>query len=67
MDFIGTYWALVPPLVAIVLAFITKEVYSSLFIGILIGAIFYCVSTGTGFDGFVDHLLSAHFAESQLS
>ena len=58
MDLIGTYWALVPPLVAIVLAFITKEVYSSLFIGILIGAIFYCVSTGTGFDGFVGHLLS---------
>ena len=58
MDFIGTYWALVPPLVAIVLAFVTKEVYSSLFIGILIGAIFYCVSTGTGFDGFVGHLLS---------
>lgn len=29
--FIGTWWALVPPLLAIVLAFITKEVYSSLF------------------------------------
>lgn len=58
MDLIGTYWSLVPPLVAIVLAFITKEVYSSLFIGILIGAIFYCVSTGTGIDGFVGHLLS---------
>ena len=31
----GTFWALVPPIVAIALALITKEVYSSLFIGIL--------------------------------
>ncbi len=37
----GTFWALVPPIVAIVLALITKEVYSSLFIGILLGAFFY--------------------------
>ncbi len=36
----GTFWALVPPLVAIVLALITKEVYSSLFIGVVIGALF---------------------------
>lgn len=33
----ATFWALVPPIVAIVLALITKEVYSSLFIGILVG------------------------------
>ena len=33
----GTAWAIVPPLVAIALALITKEVYSSLFIGILVG------------------------------
>ena len=38
----GTAWALVPPLVAIVLALITKEAYSSLFIGILVGALFQC-------------------------
>ena len=37
----ATPWALVPPLVAIVLALITKEVYSSLFIGILVGVLFY--------------------------
>lgn len=37
----GTFWALVPPIVAILLALITKEVYSSLFVGILIGALFY--------------------------
>ena len=36
----GTFWALVPPIVAIVLALITKEAYSSLFIGILVGALF---------------------------
>ena len=40
MDFFGTPWALVPPLVAIALALITKEVYSSLFAGVLIGAMF---------------------------
>ena len=38
----GTFWALVPPIVAIVLALITKEAYSSLFIGILVGALFQC-------------------------
>ena len=36
-----TFWALVPPIVAIVLALITKEVYSSLFIGVLLGGLFY--------------------------
>ncbi len=36
----ATFWALIPPTVAIVLALITKEVYSSLFIGILVGALF---------------------------
>ncbi|MBQ4623844.1 MAG: Na+/H+ antiporter NhaC family protein [Clostridia bacterium] len=39
--FIGTFWSLVPPLIAIVLALITKEVYSSLFVGILVGALLY--------------------------
>ena len=37
----ATFWSLVPPLVAIILALITKEVYSSLFIGIVIGGLFY--------------------------
>ncbi len=36
----GSYWALIPPLVAIILALITKEAYSSLFVGIIIGALF---------------------------
>ena len=49
--FIGTWWSLVPPLLAIVLAFLTKEVYSSLFVGVAVGALLY-----TGFspwDSFV--------------
>ena len=37
----ATVWSLVPPLVAIILALITKEVYSSLFIGIVVGGLFY--------------------------
>ena len=37
----GTFWSLVPPLVAIILALITKEVYSSLFVGIVVGGLFY--------------------------
>lgn len=52
-DLYATFWALVPPLVAIVLALITKEVYSSLFIGILVGALFY---SGFSFEGTVNHI-----------
>lgn len=37
----ATFWSLVPPLVAIILALITKEVYSSLFVGIVVGGLFY--------------------------
>ena len=39
MEFVGTFWALVPPIVAIVLALITKETFTSLFVGILVGAL----------------------------
>ena len=49
----ATFWALVPPVVAIVLALITKEVYSSLFIGILIGGVFYA---GGSFEGTMNHV-----------
>ena len=42
MQFVGTFWALVPPIIAITLALITKEAYSSLFIGVVIGALFAC-------------------------
>ena len=40
--YFGTFWSLVPPLIAIALALITKEVYSSLFCGIIVGALFNC-------------------------
>ncbi len=42
MDFVSTFWAIIPPVVAIVLALITKEVYMSLLIGIISGALLYC-------------------------
>ncbi len=45
----ATVWALVPPVVAIVLALITKEVYSSLFVGIVIGGLFYGNAFQPGF------------------
>ena len=57
-NFIGTIWSLLPPVVAIALALKTKEVYSSLFIGIVLGAVLYCLSMGTGFEGFLTHLLN---------
>ena len=40
--FCGTFWALAPALFAIVLALMTKEVYSSLFAGVVLGACFVC-------------------------
>ena len=49
----ASFWALVPPIVAIVLALITKEVYSSLFIGILIGGLFY---SGFTFEMTITHV-----------
>lgn len=49
----ATFWALVPPVVAIGLALITKEVYSSLFIGVLMGGILY---SGFRFEGTITHI-----------
>ncbi len=49
----ATFWALIPPVVAIVLALITKEVYSSLFVGIVIGGLFY---SGFQFELTVTHV-----------
>lgn len=54
----GTFWSLVPPIVAIALALITKEVYSSLFIGILIGGAFFSIDAGSGFTGFFTHVFN---------
>jgi len=54
----ATFWALVPPVVAILLALITKEVYSSLFVGILVGGLFY---SGFGFEMTVTHIYNNGF------
>lgn len=54
----ATFWALVPPVVAIVLALITKEVYSSLFVGILVGGLFY---SGFSFEGTITHIFNDGF------
>ena len=51
----ATFWAVLPPLIAIVLALVTKEVYSSLFLGVLTGAILYA---GADFDGVINHVLN---------
>ena len=58
---IGTAWALVPPVVAIALALITKEVYSSLFIGIVLGALMY---TDFSFTGTVTAVVNDGLIES---
>ena len=62
----GTWWAIFPPLLAIVLALITKEVYSSLFLGIVSGGVLYAMKA----DGFVGmfettltHVVQAGFIE----
>ena len=49
----ATPWSVLPPLIAIVLALITKEVYSSLFIGVVTGGILYA---GADFDGILNHV-----------
>lgn len=54
----ATFWALVPPIVAITLALITKEVYSSLFIGILVGGLFF---SGFSFEGTLTHIIEDGF------
>ena len=56
----ATFLALVPPVVAIVLALITKEVYSSLFIGILIGGVFYA---GGNFEMTMNHVFEDGLVE----
>ncbi len=59
----ATAWAVLPPLIAIVLALITKEVYSSLFLGVLTGAILYA---GADFDGILNHLLYEEVGDSKF-
>ena len=57
----ATFWALVPPIIAIVLALITKEVYSSLFIGILAGGLIY---SSFNFETTVVHVFKEGFIDS---
>lgn len=60
MTFIGNFWSLVPAIIAICLALLTKEVYSSLFVGIVIGAVFFACSAPAGFtvSGFTKHIFN---------
>ena len=53
--FYNSLWALLPPVIAIALALITKEVYSSLFLGILVGGALY---SNFGFEGTITHVFS---------
>ena len=53
--FYKTFWALLPPVIAIALALITKEVYSSLFVGILVGGLLY---SGFSFEGTLTHVFN---------
>ena len=48
-----SFWALVPPIVAISLALATKEVYSSLFVGVVTGGLLY---SGFDFEGTINHV-----------
>ncbi|MBQ6040590.1 MAG: Na+/H+ antiporter NhaC family protein [Oscillospiraceae bacterium] len=65
---VGSMWSLLPPIVAIGLALITKEVYSSLFIGVLTGGFLYAAAEGSGFSGMFEAVvhdgLIANLADS---
>ena len=60
-EFSYSAWALLPPVIAIGLALVTKEVYSSLFIGILIGGLLY---SGFSFEGTLMHVFQDGFIAS---
>ncbi|MBQ7121750.1 MAG: Na+/H+ antiporter NhaC family protein [Clostridia bacterium] len=57
----ATIWALVPPIIAILLALITKEVYSSLIVGIVVGGFIYA---GGNFETAINHILFDGFVSS---
>jgi len=57
----ATILSLLPPIIAIVLALITKEVYSSLIIGIVVGGVIYA---GANFEGTIKHVISEGFVSS---
>ena len=53
--FYQTFWSLLPPIIAIGLALVTKEVYSSLFVGIVVGGMLY---SNFSFEGTLTHAFS---------
>ncbi|MCI8909463.1 MAG: Na+/H+ antiporter NhaC family protein [Oscillibacter sp.] len=59
--FFNTFWSLLPPIIAIALALITKEVYSSLFIGILVGGLLY---SNFSFEATVLHVFNSGIVAS---
>ena len=59
--FFNSFWSLLPPVIAIALALITKEVYSSLFLGILVGGLLY---SNFAFEGTVLHVFSGGIVAS---
>ena len=59
--FYATFWSILPALIAIALALITKEVYSSLFIGIVAGGVLYA---NFNFEGALNHVVSGGFVAS---
>ncbi|MCR5094266.1 MAG: Na+/H+ antiporter NhaC family protein [Lachnospiraceae bacterium] len=61
--FVGTFWSLAPAIIAIALALITKEVYSSLFIGILVGGVLY---TGFDFPAIMQHVFVGDAEECEM-
>ena len=61
---VGTFWALVPPIIAIGLALVTKEVYSSLFVGIIVGGLFFAEFSPVNA---MNHIIDDGFTESLTS
>ena len=61
VSFYGTWWAIFPPILAILLALVTKEVYSSLFVGIVAGGVLY---SGFSFEGTLVHVAQKGFIGS---
>ncbi len=61
LPYFATIWSLLPPIIAIVLALITKEVYSSLFVGILAGGLIY---SNFNLEGTITHVFSDGFVGS---
>lgn len=60
-NLVGTFWSLVPPIIAIALALITKEVYSSLFVGVLAGSL---LASNFSFAKTMDTLVSDGLIEA---